>query len=177
MNFAIVLLVVVASASALNIKDSLNEEAKSLIAEGVADALMKHVSTIEEDDVSHYVEEPEIPSWLEKQVKDHVQDFLATLDPTFANDAELQDMVLAQIEDFLSKKPSPVEEADEPTARKYCAPRKAVCNTPADCCDKSSRCAYPNYGLGYYLDSEFFGKEKDLLLEAFKNKSAVYSPK
>uniref|UniRef100_A0A482Z5F7 U39-Austrotoxin-Ht1n_2 n=1 Tax=Hickmania troglodytes TaxID=489260 RepID=A0A482Z5F7_9ARAC len=75
MNFAIVLLVVVASASALNIKDSLNEEAKSLIAEGVADALMKHVSTIEEDDVSHYVEEPEIPSWLEKQVKDHVQDF------------------------------------------------------------------------------------------------------
>uniref|UniRef100_A0A482ZFX9 U39-Austrotoxin-Ht1n_4 n=1 Tax=Hickmania troglodytes TaxID=489260 RepID=A0A482ZFX9_9ARAC len=84
MNFAIVLLVVVASASALNIKDSLNEEAKSLIAEGVADALMKHVSTIEEDDVSHYVEEPEIPSWLEKQVKDHVQDFLATLDPTFA---------------------------------------------------------------------------------------------
>uniref|UniRef100_A0A482ZHD4 U39-Austrotoxin-Ht1n_1 n=1 Tax=Hickmania troglodytes TaxID=489260 RepID=A0A482ZHD4_9ARAC len=85
MNFAIVLLVVVASASALNIKDSLNEEAKSLIAEGVADALMKHVSTIEEDDVSHYVEEPEIPSWLEKQVKGTTcKDFLATLDPTFA---------------------------------------------------------------------------------------------
>uniref|UniRef100_A0A482ZGB4 U11-Austrotoxin-Ht1a_1 n=1 Tax=Hickmania troglodytes TaxID=489260 RepID=A0A482ZGB4_9ARAC len=110
---------------------------------------------------SRYVEgEPELPSWLESKVKDHVQDLIATIDPTFVDNAELQTLVLAQIENFMDKLPSQVEEADEPTARKYCAPRKAVCKTPDDCCDKTNRCAYPNYGIGVWLDSEFFGKSK-----------------
>uniref|UniRef100_A0A482ZCF9 U39-Austrotoxin-Ht1u_1 n=1 Tax=Hickmania troglodytes TaxID=489260 RepID=A0A482ZCF9_9ARAC len=139
MNFAIVLLVIVVSTQALNVKDSLNEEAKALIAEGIADALTTHLSALEEDDVSHYVDEPELPSWLESKVKDHVQDLIATIDPTFVDNAELQTLVLAQIENFMDKLPSQVEEADEPTARKYCAPRKAVCKTPDDCCDKTNR--------------------------------------
>uniref|UniRef100_A0A482Z9B6 U39-Austrotoxin-Ht1q_2 n=1 Tax=Hickmania troglodytes TaxID=489260 RepID=A0A482Z9B6_9ARAC len=136
MNFAILLFVIVVSTQALNVKDSLNEEAKALIAEGIADALTTHLSALEEDDVSHYVDEPELPSWLESKVKDHVQDLIATIDPTFVDNAELQTLVLAQIENFMDKLPSQVEEADEPTARKYCAPRKAVCKTPDDCCDK-----------------------------------------
>uniref|UniRef100_A0A482Z7K7 U39-Austrotoxin-Ht1ai_1 n=1 Tax=Hickmania troglodytes TaxID=489260 RepID=A0A482Z7K7_9ARAC len=144
MNFAILLFVIVVSTQALNVKDSLNEEAKALIAEGIADALMTHLSALEEDDVSHYVDEPELPSWLESKVKDHVQDLIATIDPTFVDNAELQTLVLAQIENFLDKLQSPVEEDDEPTARKYCSPRDAQCKTPADCCDKVTNAPIPS---------------------------------
>uniref|UniRef100_A0A482Z5A9 U39-Austrotoxin-Ht1f_1 n=1 Tax=Hickmania troglodytes TaxID=489260 RepID=A0A482Z5A9_9ARAC len=136
MNFAILLFVIVVSTQALNVKDSLNEEAKALIAEGIEDAFTTHFSTIAKDDVSHYVDEPELPSWLENKVKDHVQDLITTIDPTFVDNAELQTLVLAEIENFLDKLQSPVEEDDEPTARKYCSPRDAQCKTPADCCDK-----------------------------------------